>query len=690
MVQAHGVEAEGTFGISFEDSAHIMTILRDTLYSDKVMAVLREYSTNAWDAHRDAGKKDIPIEITLPTPMDPTLSIRDFGNGLSKEDVFKVYTQYGASTKRNSDDTVGMLGIGSKSAFAYSDSFTVTSFHNGKKATYVAVLDKTNKGIMNLLAEEDCAPEETGVLIQIAIRPKDIPEFQDKSRNLFKYFEPRPKINVDLPELPQKKADLHHGCIYEDSYRVNSGQWVAIMGCVPYRINLNQLSDRGQNGRLPEYLYNMTGALFFDIGAVTINASREELKYSDNTKDALVQKFNDLIDEYVQKSLNAIKHGNFTLWEQRIKAQILRHMGLPVPDDTKVLLASFIDLKKKVPDSFTIHQGPRSKDTVETVTVSAEVRLLLRNDNRMLQGYRLGHYDYIIRKNPDKKVTWAKVEKDLEKMIDDAKMTGVTVKSLSELEWNQPTRMPTGRTVNPKHKMKFFQYDHSKDQAYGGIKSEAWLAVSREPDPKDVFVILEEFKSKGLKLHNEYQKDELIAKILGKPLPFIYGYKSTEKKPVAEKDVTGIPYLTWQKEFRKQALQSPAMLEAYSLWEWNEAFRSDLEQRRTKNGRYVNNTHDGRVKMLTNLYGANHLITYIYKRHLEAQKKFEDMDYRTTQVYSDLFESHFSKVKSEAALKMEELKQKYPMLHLVGFPSVWSKEHRRTIHQYVQLMDKNP
>lgn len=29
-----------------------MTILRDTLYSDKVLAVIREYSANAWDAAR--------------------------------------------------------------------------------------------------------------------------------------------------------------------------------------------------------------------------------------------------------------------------------------------------------------------------------------------------------------------------------------------------------------------------------------------------------------------------------------------------------------------------------------------------------------------------------------------------------------------------------------------------------------
>lgn len=52
------------FDISQEDTVHI---LRSTLYSDKIAAVVREYSANAWDAHREVGKADVPIQVTLPT-----------------------------------------------------------------------------------------------------------------------------------------------------------------------------------------------------------------------------------------------------------------------------------------------------------------------------------------------------------------------------------------------------------------------------------------------------------------------------------------------------------------------------------------------------------------------------------------------------------------------------------------------
>lgn len=106
------------FGISRDDEVHVLTMLRDTLYSDKPLAVLREYSSNAWDAHRDAGKVDVLIEVTLPTAMEPTLRIRDHGCGISLDDMLGRFLKAGASTKRGSNNTVGTLGIGRLSGFA--------------------------------------------------------------------------------------------------------------------------------------------------------------------------------------------------------------------------------------------------------------------------------------------------------------------------------------------------------------------------------------------------------------------------------------------------------------------------------------------------------------------------------------------------------------------------------------------
>ena len=60
-VSSSNVQASSDFGISMGDATHLMTILRDTLYSDKVLAVLREYSANAWDANKEAGLWSRPL-----------------------------------------------------------------------------------------------------------------------------------------------------------------------------------------------------------------------------------------------------------------------------------------------------------------------------------------------------------------------------------------------------------------------------------------------------------------------------------------------------------------------------------------------------------------------------------------------------------------------------------------------------
>ena len=96
--------------------AHVMAILTN-LYANAPLAVLREYATNARDSHVAAGS-DRPIEVDLPTDLNPSLVIRDFGVGLSEQEIIDVYARYGASTKRDTDDQVGAFGLGWRLAAA--------------------------------------------------------------------------------------------------------------------------------------------------------------------------------------------------------------------------------------------------------------------------------------------------------------------------------------------------------------------------------------------------------------------------------------------------------------------------------------------------------------------------------------------------------------------------------------------
>ena len=66
-LESKGVQDSVKFGIKNTGLAHIFNVLRNQLYSDKITAVLREYSCNAVDAHVEAGIGDRPIEVTLPS-----------------------------------------------------------------------------------------------------------------------------------------------------------------------------------------------------------------------------------------------------------------------------------------------------------------------------------------------------------------------------------------------------------------------------------------------------------------------------------------------------------------------------------------------------------------------------------------------------------------------------------------------
>ena len=77
-----------------EDIKVMLLYSRDGFYSNKELAPIREYSTNARDAHVQAGIPTRPIEITLPSRLSPELHIRDFGKGLTLEQITDVYFKY--------------------------------------------------------------------------------------------------------------------------------------------------------------------------------------------------------------------------------------------------------------------------------------------------------------------------------------------------------------------------------------------------------------------------------------------------------------------------------------------------------------------------------------------------------------------------------------------------------------------
>lgn len=303
-----------------EDQLMILNVLSNTLYTDKVSAVLREYGCNAADANVEAGRGSQPIEVRLPTKLDPTVSIRDFGFGMTEQQILETFIKLGRSTKRNSNAFTGMLGIGSKAGFAYGDSFLVTSFTGGQQTVYNLYRDRGAPKLAQMFQSATDSPD--GVEIKVPVRVEDMMEFVDKAKQVFSYFKVRPIIHGAKIEWV-KRDELFSGL----KWRYTGNQRaVAIMGNVAYKLdaaamglgsaNAGSYNANYNSPSKEETLIGLGVELDFKIGDLEISANREGLQYSDTTKAALKKALNGVAAEIGSIFTKKIASAT-SMWEAR-------------------------------------------------------------------------------------------------------------------------------------------------------------------------------------------------------------------------------------------------------------------------------------------------------------------------------------------------------------------------------------
>ena len=313
-----------SFGIKKEGLAHIFNVLRNQLYSDKVLAVIREYSTNAVDAHAELGKLNEPIKVTLPNQLSPYFKVRDYGRGLTEKQIGQIYAMYGESTKRGTNEQIGQLGLGSKSAFAYGDNFVINSFVKGTKTSYNAFIDDTQIGQISKLTSEK-SKEKDGIEIVIPAKEGDFDSFKEKALSLFTHFKVRPQVEgVDEGNFYKEDAK---SLIHSDDWTIrNSGDSVAVMGNIAYPLSTSALDL--QYGS-PEYqlVTHVALCLYVNIGDLDISASREALQYTDDTKKAIIDKLKSILKQIPQMISDEMKDCK-NLWEAKmVYGKLFSHGG---------------------------------------------------------------------------------------------------------------------------------------------------------------------------------------------------------------------------------------------------------------------------------------------------------------------------------------------------------------------------
>ena len=216
------------------NSAKAFNILSSGLYANKIRAIIRELSCNAVDSHVAAGKTDVPFEIHLPNSLDPFFSIRDFGTGLTHDQVTNIYTTYFESTKTDSNAFIGALGLGSKSPFSYTDNFTVTAIKDGKRGIYSAFTNGEGVPSIALMMTEE-TDEPSGVEIKFSVNDRyDFYKFRDEAVKVFRHFKLKPTIK-GCAEFRFELPDYETRDIIPGVHTLNNARRsVAVMGNIAY------------------------------------------------------------------------------------------------------------------------------------------------------------------------------------------------------------------------------------------------------------------------------------------------------------------------------------------------------------------------------------------------------------------------------------------------------------------------
>lgn len=226
-----------------EDLEHILIASREHIYSHPIQTLVQEYINNGKDANRSAGKPDNAMDITVPIYNNMEFVVRDYGVGLSKDEIIQVYRKIGKSTKRKDNTLAGKYGVGAKIGFVYTDAFLITSWKNGRKVECLAHKANSQIGDYTFLSDVETT-EPNGVQISIKLtNASHIAQFKHAIQRIFFLWSEKPKFNIDM-QWPVLKYDYFCTKVFSsdkvDAFSLqfinNHGLWLDVDG-TPYKVS---------------------------------------------------------------------------------------------------------------------------------------------------------------------------------------------------------------------------------------------------------------------------------------------------------------------------------------------------------------------------------------------------------------------------------------------------------------------
>lgn len=317
-IETPNIEASQDLGgslFSIGDHGMVFDILRSKMYSNPILAICREISSNARDAHREVKKENIPCEIILPNALEPFYKVRDFGPGISPDRIENIYIKYGASSKRDDNIQNGSFGMGAKTPFSYSDTFSIETINDGIKYNYTCFIDESRVGKIVQIGAATSTNLPSGTEISIPVKQADFQAFNSGTEFTTRYWDVPPIVKGGT--ISSKKLEFSLSGKEWAIGNSNSGytKLQLIIDGIEYPIDATQLSSYSHYKLLKICHQNIF--LYFGIGELSLSANRETIHFDKKTKEAIGLKLNkvykDVFSE-ISKRIDACA----SLWEANV------------------------------------------------------------------------------------------------------------------------------------------------------------------------------------------------------------------------------------------------------------------------------------------------------------------------------------------------------------------------------------
>lgn len=295
---------EGEVSVDSANMAFFYEMTSKMMYEDEKSSIVRELTSNCFDAHREINSQDAVIIEGKYEEDVYMINFIDRGVGISPFRWKETFTKYLNSTKRQSNDFLGCMGLGSKSPFSYVDVYYITTIYDGTEYEYM--MYKKENGIpgFDTLATRPTT-KRNGTTVKFAIEGSRYSEdwyaFKKSIQSELIYFD-----NVYV-----KGFDIENNYqIFEADtfkYRTDTklSEMHVVLGKVKYPINWTQL-DMNR--------INIPVGVKFDIGTLMVTPNRESLKSSDSNKKLLKEG----IEKAIREIQGMMSHGYDTIpevWE---------------------------------------------------------------------------------------------------------------------------------------------------------------------------------------------------------------------------------------------------------------------------------------------------------------------------------------------------------------------------------------